>query len=97
MNSRLALGNFVTVGREGNTKQDKKQNFYQKGDQIAVPTDLVSQRKSMRKQTHVELIITKHIRKVTLIKVFENHRKSLIQHCERSGQKLLKNTKNGPF
>ena len=34
--------------------------------------------------------------------VFENHRKSLIQHCERSklrlrGQKLIKNAKNGPF
>ena len=33
-----------------------------------------------------------------------NHRKSLIQHCERSelrlhlsGQKLIKNAKNGPF
>ena len=36
--------------------------------------------------------------------VFENHRKSLIQHCERSelrlhfsGQKLIKNAKNGLF
>ena len=36
--------------------------------------------------------------------VFENHTKSLIQHCERSelrllssGQKLIKNDKNGPF
>ena len=36
--------------------------------------------------------------------VFENHRKSLIQHCERSelrlhlsGQELIKNAKNGPF
>ena len=34
--------------------------------------------------------------------VFENHRKSLIQHCERSvyilsGQKLIKNGKNGQF
>ena len=36
--------------------------------------------------------------------MFENHRKSLIQHCERSelryilsGQKLIKNAKNGPF
>ena len=32
--------------------------------------------------------------------VFENHRKSLIQHCERSElrlQKLIKNTKNGQF
>ena len=35
--------------------------------------------------------------------VFENHRKSLIQHCEQSyiyilsGQKLIKNAKNGPF
>ena len=36
--------------------------------------------------------------------VFENHRKSLIQDCERSelryslsGQKFIKNTKNGPF
>ena len=34
----------------------------------------------------------------------ENHRKSLIQHCERSelrlhlsGQKLIKNAENGPF
>jgi len=39
-----------------------------------------------------------------LIMVFENHRKSLIQYCERSelrlllsGQKLIKNAKNGPF
>ena len=71
MNSRLALGNFVTVGREGNTKQDKKQNFYQKGDQIAVPTDLVSQRKgSLKDRQHVrqgKLIITKLIREVTLM------------------------------
>ena len=36
--------------------------------------------------------------------VFDNHRKSLIQYCERSGlrlhlsgQKLIKNAKNGPF
>ena len=32
--------------------------------------------------------------------VFENHRKSLIQHCERSElclQKFIKNAKNGPF
>ena len=36
--------------------------------------------------------------------VFENQRKSLIQHCERSelrlhlsAQKFIKNTKNGPF
>ena len=36
--------------------------------------------------------------------VFENHRKSRIQHCERSelslhfsGQKLIENAKNGPF
>ena len=35
--------------------------------------------------------------------VFENHRKSLIQHCEQSyvyilsGQKLIKNAKNGSF
>ena len=36
--------------------------------------------------------------------VFENHRKSFIQHFERSelrlhlsGQKLIKNAKNGPF
>ena len=36
--------------------------------------------------------------------VFENHRKSLIQHCERSelclhlsGQKLIKNAQNGQF
>ena len=39
--------------------------------------------------------------------VFENHRKSFIQHCEGSelrlqfewtfGQKLIQNTKNGPF
>ena len=36
--------------------------------------------------------------------VFENHRKSLIQHCERSelhlhlsGPKLIKNVKNSPF
>ena len=35
--------------------------------------------------------------------VFENQRKSLIQHCERSyvyilsGQKFIKNAKNGPF
>ena len=37
--------------------------------------------------------------------VFENHRKSLVQHCERgecyvyilSGQKLIKNAQNGPF
>ena len=36
--------------------------------------------------------------------VFENQRKSLIQHCERSelnyifsGQKLIINAKNGPF
>ena len=36
--------------------------------------------------------------------VFENHRKSLLQHCERSelrlhlsGQKLIENVKNGPF
>ena len=31
--------------------------------------------------------------------LFENHRKSLIQHCERSElrQKLIKNAKNGPF
>ena len=36
--------------------------------------------------------------------VFENHRKSLIQHCERSklrlhfsGQKLIKNAKNCQF
>ena len=28
--------------------------------------------------------------------VFENHRKSLIQHSER-GQKLIKNAKNGPI
>jgi len=39
-----------------------------------------------------------------LMTVFENHRKSLIQHCERSelrlhlsGRKLIKNAKNGPF
>ena len=34
--------------------------------------------------------------------VFENHRKSLIQHCERSklrlyGQKFIKNAQNGQF
>ena len=35
--------------------------------------------------------------------MFENHRKSLIRHCVRSelyifsGQKLIKNAKNGPF
>ena len=32
--------------------------------------------------------------------VFENHTKSLIQHCERSElrlQKLIKNAKNGPI
>ena len=32
--------------------------------------------------------------------MFENHRKSLIQHCERSEQrlqKLIKNVKNSPF
>mgnify|MGYP006903775049 CR=1 FL=1 len=36
--------------------------------------------------------------------MFENHRKSLIQHCEQSelrlhlsGQKLIKNAINGPF
>ena len=45
-----------------------------------------------------------HAAKVTF-KVFDNHRKSLIQHCERSanyvyilsGQKLIKNVKNPPF
>ena len=42
--------------------------------------------------------------KTNLGTVFENHRKSLIQHCELqsyvyilSGQKLSKNAKNGPF
>ena len=32
--------------------------------------------------------------------VFENHRKSLIKHCERSElrlQKFIENAKNGPF
>ena len=34
--------------------------------------------------------------------VFENHKKRLIQHCERSvyilsGEKLIKNAQNGPF
>ena len=39
----------------------------------------------------------------TLITVFENHRKSLIQHCEASyvynlsGQKFIRNAKNGPI
>ena len=29
--------------------------------------------------------------------MFENHRKSLSQHCEWSGQKFIENAKNGPF
>ena len=31
--------------------------------------------------------------------MFENHRKSLIQHCEHklSGQKIIKNAKNAQF
>ena len=36
---------------------------------------------------------------LTFFTVFENHRKSLIQHCERSELRLhlIKNTKNGPI
>ena len=41
---------------------------------------------------------------LTVFTVFENHRKSIIQHCERNelhlylrGHQLIKNAKNGPF
>ena len=31
------------------------------------------------------------------VTVFENYRKSLIQHCELRLQKFIENAKNGPF
>ena len=54
-------------------------------DEICVPTVCV----------HLKL----NCRRVQRRTAFENHRKSLIQNCVYilSGQKLLKNAKNGPI
>ena len=61
------------------------------GIKVDVPTDLEPRKLSFSARTQNHLGITM---------VFENDRKSLIQHCERSElrlQKFIKNAKNGRF